>query len=203
MGAKMTSKCKTCGYLNFLHTKFDRKEQEKYGIDIACEKFQAEDDFLVIEGERIKKLKYGFEVKQKKGCGKKIKNSSYTFCGVETDTRIKKRSRKYITFLCPSCSSQSPQRRINYSKKVPSDMDKTGDTPDRDLSRKEVSSGTQTLSSKIGLGTEIDKLWIHVDDVKTFIAQETEAIKSYKKGRISFEVMMRVREKLAGWKLIK
>lgn len=52
------------------------------------------------EKERDEKFNK-FIKKLKEGCGKKI--GIVCFCGVETNTRTKKRSRKYIVRYCESC----------------------------------------------------------------------------------------------------
>lgn len=64
----------------------------------------------------------------------------------------------------------------------------------------------ETLSDKIydswekfnGIPTKL----LRADEVKEFIKFDTKVINDYHKGFISFEVMMRVRKKLAGEKLI-
>jgi len=208
----MTSKCKNCGRIEEEHSK-TKSCYMLYGTDLQSVLPQLK--FVPIEDYFLGKPKGIYcgickekwenckgHVIEKKGCGKLYghhleENKVYSTCGATED------------HLCPSCSHQSPQTKPTGQK---SGINVDGGSQNR---HSKVKTGdTQTLSDKrlfVHAKTLKDGKrgitwggWVLPDyHVKNFIAQETKVIQDYKLGIISFELMMRIREKLAGSKLIK
>ncbi len=78
---------------------------------------------------------------------------------------------------------------------------------DNSPQKKSVVAGVQrledTLSSKIWNKYEGFEGTVYVTEIKEFIKKDTQVIKDFRRGKVSFEVMMRVREKLWGKELLE
>jgi len=181
----MTSKCKTCGHTFHIGL----CDAFMTGKHCKCEKFEGED---VPHGSPSYTNCECKECKQQKGCG----------CPHNWE--------------CPSCSTQSPLSRkikdtpeeketcqLLYSKSSGNQSPQVNSNKfDRSVSNPE---DTKTLSDKIlpTYDAEGDQGSIQVEDVKTFISDETQIINDYIKCKIGLDEMWERRIKLAGLKLLE